>query len=156
MKKRGNASTQRRQMIYKKILQRLNFSLLSTNTKWMVFGITSSCSKRRSQCCSPLLRAATRRRAKRQQQQQLKCVPPTVRPEVRLLLHSYAILPIAISFWSLLVYHIVRTKSGIAISTYLATRRLPPPTPPFACCCHPLSFQCRRVILLIIECVVHY
>ena len=42
-------------MIYKKRLRRLNFSLLSTNTKWMVFGITSSCSKRRSQCCSPLL-----------------------------------------------------------------------------------------------------
>ena len=55
MKKRGNASTQRRQLIYKKRLWRLNFSLLSTNTKWMVFGITSSCSKRRSQCCSPLL-----------------------------------------------------------------------------------------------------
>lgn len=50
---------------------------------------------------------------------------------------TYAILPIAISFWSLLVYHIVRTTSGIAISTYLATQRLPP-TPPFACCCHPL------------------
>ena len=57
---------------------------------------------------------------------------------------------------STLVYHIVRTTSGIAISTYLATRRLPPPTPPFACCCHPLSFYCRRVILLIIECIVHY
>ena len=42
---------------------------------------------------------------------------------------TYAILPIAISFWSLLVYHIVRTRSGIAISTYLATRRLPPQHP---------------------------
>ena len=113
-------------MIYKKRLRRLNFSLLSTNTKWMVFGITSSCSKRRSQCCSPLLCCNTTwsKEAIVAAAEMRSPDGPSRSPS------TYAILPIAISFWSLLVYHIVRTTSGIAISTYLVTRRLPP-TPPF-------------------------